>query len=70
MKILIDALQQQLSSSIIGSKQTVKEKLQTFLEESQADVMKSWHFVYVMSYSIGKIKGFAFMNLRPSKAQY
>jgi len=70
MKILIDALQQQLSSSIIGSKQTVKEKPQTFLEESQADVMKSWNFVYVMCYSIGKIKGFAFMHLRPSKAQY
>ncbi|KGR79843.1 MULTISPECIES: hypothetical protein [Bacillales] len=27
---------------IIGSKQTVKEKPQTVLEESQADVMKSW----------------------------
>lgn len=33
-----------LGLSIIGSKQTVKEKPQTFLEESQADVMKSWSF--------------------------
>ncbi|MDM5335634.1 hypothetical protein QUF56_20970 [Ureibacillus composti] len=43
-QIYLDALQQQLGSSIIGSKQTVKEKPQTFLEESQADVMKSWSF--------------------------
>lgn len=33
----LSALHQQLGSSIIGSKQTVKEKLQSFLEESQAD---------------------------------
>ncbi|PPA69932.1 LLM class flavin-dependent oxidoreductase [Jeotgalibacillus proteolyticus] len=31
------ALQQQLGSSIIGSKETVKEKLQQFAEETQAD---------------------------------
>lgn len=33
----LNALQQQLGSSIVGSQQTVKEKLKTFLEESQAD---------------------------------
>ena len=33
----LNALQQQLGSSIVGSQQTVKEKLETFLEESQAD---------------------------------
>lgn len=33
----LNALQQQLGSSIVGSQLTVKEKLQTFLEESQAD---------------------------------
>ena len=33
----INALEQQLGSSIFGSQQTVKEKLKTFVEESQAD---------------------------------
>ncbi|WP_017725867.1 LLM class flavin-dependent oxidoreductase, partial [Halalkalibacterium ligniniphilum] len=32
-----EALKQQLGSSIIGSAKTVKEKLQTFLDETQAD---------------------------------
>jgi luciferase family oxidoreductase group 1 len=33
----IEALQQQLGSSIIGSPETVKEKLQKFLDDTQAD---------------------------------
>lgn len=36
-KYEMEALQDQLSSSIVGSPQTVKQKLQKFLEESQAD---------------------------------
>lgn len=33
----LKSLEQQLGSSIVGSQQTVKDKLYTFLEESQAD---------------------------------
>jgi luciferase family oxidoreductase group 1 len=36
-KYEIDALKHQLGSSIVGSPQTVKEKLQKFLDDSQAD---------------------------------
>jgi luciferase family oxidoreductase group 1 len=36
-KYEMEALQDQLSSSIVGSPQTVKQKLQKFLKESQAD---------------------------------
>ncbi|WP_216831819.1 LLM class flavin-dependent oxidoreductase [Alkalihalobacterium elongatum] len=34
-----DAIEKQLGSSVIGSPQTVKEKLQAFLDETQADEM-------------------------------
>lgn len=42
----INALQQQLGSSIIGSQQTVKEKLKTYVEESQADEIMAIAQVY------------------------
>ncbi|MEF7561675.1 LLM class flavin-dependent oxidoreductase [Bacillus infantis] len=42
----LKALEQQLGSSIVGSRQTVKEKLHTFLEESQADEIMTIAQVY------------------------
>ncbi|MCP3762734.1 LLM class flavin-dependent oxidoreductase [Domibacillus sp. A3M-37] len=38
-KYQIDALQHQLGSSIVGSPETVKEKMQAFLDDTQADEM-------------------------------
>jgi len=40
------ALQQQLGSSIIGSKETVKKKLQQFLDDTQADEMMIISSIY------------------------
>ncbi|UOQ95667.1 LLM class flavin-dependent oxidoreductase [Halobacillus shinanisalinarum] len=40
------ALQQQLGASIIGSKQTVKHKLQAFIEETQADELMITSQIY------------------------
>lgn len=42
----LKALEQQLGSSIVGSQQTVKDKLHTFLEESQADEIMAIAQVY------------------------
>lgn len=42
----LKALEQQLGSSIVGSRETVKEKLLTFLEESQADEIMTIAQVY------------------------